>query len=188
MQFHWGIGMSSSKLNNLKMALGVGGRTNKYRVMLTAGGFNQDQRLIDTLVQNVTLPGRSLNDIEVWVQGRLIVVAGDASYEGSWTLTFIDTQDHKVRRSFISWMDYIDDFNNHERYAVNAASYMGTAKVQQLSTIDNTVQVSYILFNIYPKSISDITYNDEQSELIKFDVEFKYTHWVEEGKQENEGV
>jgi len=171
--------MSNSQIDLLKNTLGIGARANKYRVTISGTGkrfsFGKEA---DLLCKSASIPGRSFADIEIWNQGRLTTVAGDAQFDGTWNVTFIDTEDHKIRGQFIDWMDYIDDAVNHSRGAIDHSSYMNDAKLEQLSTVDNSVTASYTLLDIYPKSISDSTMSDDSTDLVEFSVEFNYSNWV----------
>lgn len=168
----------ASVIDNLKLTLGMGARANKYRVVINGVGGGPFGEYIDILAKSTTIPGRSVADIEVWNQGRLTVVAGDASFDGTWSVTFMDTEDHSLRKKFIAWMEYIDSVIKHDREASNHSNYMTTAEVHQLSTVDNSKTASYVFEDIWPKNISDSSLDDSNSELIEFTVEFNYTSWA----------
>ena len=171
--------MGNSQIDSLKKTLGMGARANKYRVTINGTGtsfaFGEEA---DLLCKSASIPGRSFADIEVWNQGRLTIVAGDAQFDGTWTVTFMDTEDHKIRSQFIDWMEYIDSVVNHSRGAVDHNSYMNEAKLQQLSTYDNSVKATYTLLDVYPRSLSDSSMSDDSSDLLEFSVEFNYSSWV----------
>jgi len=173
--------MGNSQIQLLKKTLGIGARSNKYRVTINGNGKNfAVGEMGDILCKNTTLPGRSFADIEVWNQGRLTVVAGDAQYDGTWSCTFLDDEYHKLRTMFINWMEFIDSVVNHSREAVDHSSYMNDAILEQLSTVDNNTTAKYILFDVYPKSLSDSTYSDDSQDLIEFTVEFNFSSWTKE--------
>jgi hypothetical protein len=167
-----------SNLNKLKNALGIGARANRYQVLINSTGkhfaFGEEA---DLLCKSTTIPGRSFADIEVWHKGRLTTIAGDAQYDGTWSCTFLDTEDHTLRKRFIDWMEYIDSVNKHSRTTPDNDSYMSSAVLHQLSTINNNVTSTYKFYDIYPKSISDSSLSDDSSELIEFTIEFNYSSW-----------
>ena len=162
-------------LNELKAQLGLGARTNKYKVAIHSpiGGLEK----VDLFCKTANMPGRSFADISVWVQGRLVTIAGDAQYEGTWSATFMDTEFHSLRKEFLAWMDYIDNVKKHRRITTGAPDYMGVVIIQQLSSVNNKATVQQNLMNAYPKSISEITYSDDNSSIAEFTVEFNYSHW-----------
>jgi len=172
--------MGSSKISSLKSTLGFGARANKYRVIINSVGGGPVGPIVDTLTKSASIPGRSFNEVEIWNQGRLTVVAGDADFSGTWNVTFMDTEDHTMRGKFIDWMEFIDSVKDHARGAADHSSYMTTAELHQLSTVDNASMAVYKFEDLWPKSISDTTMSDDSSDLIEFSVEFNFTFWSKE--------
>lgn len=169
--------MGSGKIDILKNTLGMGARANKYRIIINGVGGGPSGSKADTLAVSTTIPGRAFHDIEVWNQGRLTTIAGDADFSGTWSVTFMDTQDHSLRKEFIAWMEFIDSATKHDREAGDHSSYMTTAEVQQLSTVDNSTTATYTFQDVWPKSISDSSLGDASSEMVEFTVEFNFTTW-----------
>jgi len=164
-------------IDELKSTLGMGARANKYRVIINgvAGGPSGPE--VDTLTKSASVPGRSFNEIEVWNQGRLTVIAGEADFGGTWSVTFMDDEKHTLRGKFIAWMEFIDSVAKHSSDASSHEDYVTTSELHQLSTVDNKPTAKYKFNDIWPKSISDSAMSDESSEMIEFTVEFNYTSW-----------
>lgn len=170
-------------LQKLKSTLGMGARANKYRI--TFGGAPvtlPSGDIIDTLCKGGSIPAKTIGTIEVFSQGRKLMLAGDASFENTWTLTFYNTQDLAIRKAFEDWMTFIDDFENHSRGASNDNnSYMSTGtRVAQLSTNDNsTVTAEYEFHNMFPTNVSAVDLADETNDAVsEFTCDFAYSHWI----------
>jgi len=172
--------MASSKLQELKTTLAMGARGNKYKIMLSAPVGPTDDVLIDTVCKGGSIPAKTIGQIEIWTQGRKLVVAGDATYENAWNLTFWNTQDMALRNAFDKWLMFIDNMEEHSRGATDHVSYMTeTAKVQQLNTSSNEPTATYEFRNLWPTGISAIDLADDQQDTItEFSVDFAYSHWV----------
>lgn len=172
--------MASGKLQELKSALSMGARGNKYRVMLAAPVGPTDDFLIDTVCKGGSIPAKTIGQIEIWTQGRKLVVAGDATYENAWNLTFWNTQDMALRQGFDQWLTFIDDMEGHSRGATDHVSYMTeTANVSQLNTSSNEVTATYEFRNLWPTGISAIDLADDQQDTItEFSVDFAFSHFV----------
>lgn len=173
--------MASDTLQQLKSALSMGARANKYRIMLGAPvGPTGEDVLIDTLGKAGAIPAKTIGQIEIWTQGRKLVVAGDATFENAWNLTFWNTQDHHLRDTFDKWLLYIDDMEAHSRGADTHESYMTeVAKIIQLNTTDNSEMATYEFRNLWPTGISAMDMGDDQQDSItEFSVDFAYSHWV----------
>ena len=169
--------MANSAITSLKSTLGMGARANKYRVNI-AGSGGVTGPFVDILCKSTAIPGRAFHDIAVWNQGRLVNIAGDADFSGTWSCTFMDDEAHTLRGAVIAWMEEIDSSASHSRGVGGHADYMKTATLDQLSTIDNSPTATYIFEDIWPKSISDSSLDDSNGDLIEFTVEFEYTEWV----------
>ena len=172
--------MASSKLQQLKTTLSMGARGNKYRILLTAPTGPTDDFLIDTVGKGGAIPAKTMGQIEIWTQGRKLVVAGDATFENAWALTFWNTQDLALRNAFDQWLLFIDDMEAHSRAATDHVSYMTEkAQIHQLNTTDNSMMAQYEFRNLWPTGISAIDMADDQQDTItEFTVDFAYSHWV----------
>ena len=172
--------MASTPLQMLKTKLGAGARPNRYRVSLSAKVGPTDDVLIDTLCKGSSIPAKTIGTIEVFNQGRKLLLAGDVEFENTWELNFWDTEDHSIRRAFDTWLTYIDDIENHKRsWDKNADYTTEKAKVEQLSTKDNSVKATYEFRNMFPTSIASIEVADESNNTVEeFSVTMTYSHWI----------
>jgi hypothetical protein len=166
-------------LEELKSNLSVGARGNKYKVTMNMPlGTGNGGKSLDVMCKGASIPAKTIGTIEVFNQGRKIVVAGDAEFESSWALTFWATQDHLLRKGFETWLDAIDNFSEHKR-EVSDYTYMTTAQVAQLSTSDNSETAVYEFHNLFPTNISALDLADDANdEILEFEVEFAYSHWI----------
>jgi hypothetical protein len=169
--------MGNFKIDDLKNTLGLGARTNKYQIILNGVGGGPSGEQVNTLAKSASIPGRSFAEVEIWNQGRLTTVAGDADFGGTWSVTFLDDEYHSLRMQFIAWMEYIDSVANHDRAASSHDDYMSTAQMIQLSTVDNSPTITYEFADIWPKTISDTAMSDDSPGMVEFTVEFNYTSW-----------
>ena len=168
----------STNIKKLKGTLGIGARNNNYRVILNSKGSGPDNETVDTLIKSISLPGVSTNDIDIHFQGKKLTIAGDTSFDGTLNITFYDTEEHSLKKSFMNWMVFIDDVKNNKRDANNASEYMTNIVVKQLSSVNDSEKAIYTYYNCYPKSVSELSYSNESTELMEFSIEFNYSHWV----------
>ena len=167
-------------LSELKSALGAGARANKYRVNFSIPsvvGTKSDISQSGALCKSSSFPSKSIGQIEVWNQGRKLVLAGDTAYENAWDLTFYATEDHGLRKDILAWMKAIDDFqvNSHSG---NPVAYMTEMSVEQLDSAGNTT-ATYTFHNIWPQNMSAIEVADETADRItEFTVTFTFSGWV----------
>lgn len=169
-----------STIQNLKSALGAGARPSKYLLhfaqpnVVSAYGNLSEAYL---LCKAVTFPGKTIGQIEAFNQGRKLILPGDTTFANTWTLTFYQTEDHALRRNFISWMQACDNFqaNLHSGDPSQVLAEMGVSQLDSAGNITTT----YTFHNVYPQDLADVSGGaDQQDTLEEFDITFSFTDWV----------
>ena len=165
---------------------GGGARPNLFEVELTTfpsaiTGWDADT--FKYVCKAANLPASTIASIDVPFRGRTFKVAGDRSID-VWTVTVINDEDFKLRRSFEAWMELIAKLDNNLG-ATNPSSYMSNATVHQLgrgSTVnsttnagaDSSILASYNFVDIFPTAVSAIDLSYDSGDTIEeFTVEFQ---------------
>ena len=165
---------------------GGGARPNLFEVELTTfpsaiTGWDADT--FKYICKAANLPASTIASIDVPFRGRTFKVAGDRSID-VWTVTVINDEDFKLRRSFEAWMELIAKLDNNLG-ATNPSSYMSNATVHQLgrgSTVnsttnagaDSSILASYNFVDIFPTAVSAIDLSYDSGDTIEeFTVEFQ---------------
>ena len=178
----------ANKVASLKSAIGAAARPNKYRVNMAVPAAittSSDLSTADTLCKATSFPSVSLGQIEVWTQGRKLVIPGDTTYTNTWTLTFYATEDHALRKDMIAWMRYTDHFQNNE-HSGRPSSVLGELSVQQLDSQGNDT-VTYTFHDVFVQEVGEISLGDDQVDTaMEFDVTFSFTDWVVGGGELND--
>lgn len=170
----------ANKLQELKAALGSAARANKYRVNFSVPASVptvSNLQDADILCKATSFPSATIGQIEVFNQGRKLMLPGDTTYENLWTLTFYNTEDHALRRDMVSWMRSADDFQNNS-HSGNPTSIMGELSVEQLDSKGNPT-AQYTFHNVFVQEVSAVEIGDDQVDTVQeFDVVFSFTDWV----------
>lgn len=170
----------ANRLAELKNALGAGARANKYRVNFAvpaAVPVTSNLQNVDAICKASNFPSMSIGQIEVFNQGRKLIIPGDTAYTNTWNLTFYNTEDHGLRRDMISWMKSADHFQNNS-HSGNPTAVMGELSVEQLDSAGNPT-AKYTFHNVFVQEVSELSVGDDQVDTIQeFDVVFSFTDWV----------
>ena len=170
----------ANKIAELKGAIGAGARPNKYRLNFAvpaAVPVTSDLSKADVLCKAGQFPSTTLGKIDVYNQGRKLVIPGDTSYTNSWTLTLYQSEDHALRRDMISWMKSADDFQANS-HSGNPTAILGELSVEQLDSKGEPT-VKYTFHNVFVEEVGEIAIGDDvQDTLMEFDVTFSFTDWV----------
>jgi hypothetical protein len=146
----------------------------------------EDQQLTNILCKSAALPGSNLGVIEVPFRGRTVKIAGDRTFD-TWTATFFNDKDFKLRSFFEQWANSI---NTHEGNTSplftpnNSDGYMADLGVKQLekdSSEEGSILRAYSLKYCFPTNVSqiDLAY-DSNDQIEEFTVEWQYSYFTAE--------
>jgi len=189
----------ATKISNFISQIGQGVKPNMFYVEIpfpTAGNglkggtiSADDQGLVNLLCKSAALPASQLGVIEVPFRGRTVKIAGDRTFD-TWTATFFNDKDMKIRGLFEQWLEAINthDNNNAPLFTPSVDGSTGYAqllKVKQLeknsSTEPTTAAIlrEYSLHYAFPTNVSqiDLAY-DSNDQIEEFTVEFQYSYWT----------
>ena len=174
----------ANKINQLKSLIGAAARPNKYRVTFDvpavvsyAKGDNNSGKSFDILCKASSFPGMTIGQIEVFNQGRKLIIPGDTSYTNTWTLSFYQSEDHAIRKAMIAWMKRLDHFQGNS-HAGDPTNVMTNLNVEQLDS-DGNATVMYTFHNAFPQEVGEVTLGDDQQDTaMEFDVTFSFTDWT----------
>lgn len=170
-------------LAQLKQALGATARSNKYRINFSipaAVPTKSDLSVADVLCKAASFPSITIGQIEVFNQGRKLVIPGDTSFTTTWAVTFYNTEDHALRKDLISWMVAADHFQKNT-HSGNPNNILGELSVEQLDSAGNAT-VKYTFHNVFVQEMGEITLADDTvDEAGTFDVTFSFSDWTTGG-------
>ena len=146
-----------------------------------------EQELINVMCKSAALPGSNLGVIEVPFRGRTVKIAGDRTFD-TWTATFFNDKDFKLRSFFEQWANSINthDDNTAPLFTPNKSDgYMGELIVKQLekdTTDGGSILRQYTLVHCFPTNVSpiDLAY-DSNDQIEEFTVEWQYTYFTAQG-------
>ena len=171
----------SNKITELKKYIGAGARANKYRVYISFPSVlsipSTVLNSLPVLCKSTSFPSKTIGQIEVFNQGRKLVLPGDTQYQNNWNCTFYNTEEHNIRRAFFEWMKACDHFQANSHSGV-PAELMITMIIAQLDS-DQNETAFYEFHNVFPSEIAEIQVSADQNDQVQeFDVTFTFTDFV----------
>ena len=163
--------------------LGGGARANQFRVTITppAGiAIGLDVRRASFLVRASNLPAQTLGEIVVPFRGRQIYIAGDRTFDDTWSTTFLNDTDFMVRNAMELWMNGINDLADGTGTST-LADYQTDLQVEQLDR-DDTILKTYIFRSAWPTSVAQIDLSSDTADAIEeFEGTWRYQHFEASG-------
>ena len=176
------------KINNFLERVGQGVKPNMFAVDITfpdsIAGAGGDADMINLLCKSAALPASNLGVIEVPFRGRTVKIAGDRTFD-TWTATFINDKEMKIRAYFEQWLAQINshETNNSPLFTPSESDgYTRLLKVKQLEKNESEkgeILRQYDLYFAFPTNVSqiDLAY-DSNDQIEEFTVEFQYSYWT----------
>ena len=158
--------------------LGGGARANQFRVTITQPSISigLDVERTSYLVRGASLPAMTLGEIAVPFRGRSIYIAGDRTFDETWSTTFLNDTDFMIRNAMENWSNGINDLRTATG-VTNPNQYQVDLTVEQLDRDDELLK-SYIFRNAWPTSISAIDLTSDAADAIEeFEVTWRYQHF-----------
>ena len=183
--------MASSNVSSFIQRVGQGVKPNMFMVDVNFPSVlsksADDLETTNIMCKSAALPGSNLGVIEVPFRGRTVKIAGDRTFD-TWTVTFFNDKDFKLRGFFEEWANKINthEANTSELFVPNSSTgYTADLKVKQLEKDDTTtgsVLRQYTLFYCFPTNVSqiDLAY-DSNDQIEEFTVEWQYSYFKAEG-------
>ena len=163
--------------------IGGGARANQYRVTITPPpgiAIGLDVRRTSFLVTASNLPAQTLAEIAIPFRGRSIYIAGDRSFDDTWSTSFINDTDFMIRNAMERWSNGINDLAAGTG-VIAPSDYQTDLTVEHLDR-DDTVLKSYIFRSAWPTSVSAIELTNEAAGAMEtFDVTWRYQHFEASG-------
>ena len=183
--------MASSNVSSFIQRVGQGVKPNMFMVDVNFPSVlsksADDLETTNIMCKSAALPGSNLGVIEVPFRGRTVKIAGDRTFD-TWTVTFFNDKDFKLRAFFEEWANKINthEANTSELFTPNnSTGYTADLKVKQLEKDDTTtgsILRQYTLFYCFPTNVSqiDLAY-DSNDQIEEFTVEWQYSYFKAEG-------
>ena len=170
----------SNKIREIGQVLNSTARSNKYRLSFAwPMSFSGDSTLadVDVICKSATAPQREIGIIEVWNQGRKLVIPGDTAFDNAWAVDFYASENHQMRYDLVKWQVACDNFHKNTHSGKPEMIY-ADLRLEQLDS-NGAVAAQYTLHNCFPTVVGEISYaDDSENTPVEFNCTFSYTDWV----------
>ena len=178
---------STSLIDSFLAEVRVGrvARTNLWEIRLNppvAGETGGDLRRLTLRAESVTWPGINLATAQdVNIYGPVRDVVEGVTYADEIAITFLETENHMVRRFFQKWVEMAyDPVSWNLEYYQDYAS--GSLEIYQLNS-NHVATYGVKLWECYPKNYGPVSYSMEsRNEVVKLSVNFNFRFWTDINK------
>lgn len=173
------------RINEFKGKMPLGGlRTSFFDVQFINPADAAADIVAPFRIKAASMPERALNPIDISYFGRVIKVAGSATYN-DWNVTCYEDEDMKLRNALEAWSHRINaPEQNVRKFGSSALQEYKTDAIVTLypQTGDpengGSVLRKYKFIGIFPTSVGNVSLDWENNNVTTFDVTFAYDYWI----------
>jgi len=150
----------------------VGARANLYKVQVDGLG-----QKLEFTCKTASLPGKTINPIEVKYLSNTIKLGGDATFD-DWTITILADEGYEIRQALLQWQEDIKA--NPDATGMGDTYYFRTATVTQIKRDggDDRGVGKIKLVNIWPTVVDPVELSFDSADTIaEYGVSFSLSHW-----------
>lgn len=123
--------------------------------------------------QTTTLPASNVETVKIELGGVAKQEAGRATYDHTFTATFLETVDYSAYMAFRAWRDFMRSWKN------NTGSDSSAYKINlELDLFDNAGNVSktIILVGAFVTALPEITFESTSSTIVNMGITFSFDY------------
>ena len=169
------------KIDRFKAQMDSLQRGNRYNVaMFGTGDKNTGLAIRGLKCDSASLPGRGFFMQEESEYGPKRAIPHKPQYD-AFDCSFYMTNDHEERELIELWQNTINGFSSgaggfHSRFYDD---YTGVIYLEMLDKYDN-VNYRCMMVEAFPTQLSVVNLGYEQSDILKFNAQFRYRYWQSE--------
>ena len=149
--------------------------------------YSVPSSLITAWIRSTSLPKYEIQKIDIFLQGQPIRIAGPATFDGTWTVTFLLDETHSLRHQLLRWSMLAYDaarmshsspgsYKNNTFYSNAGDLGSGNVAITQVDKRGRPV-AGYTFAGVYPSEIGEVELNQDNGEPSTFQVTFTYDYF-----------
>jgi len=158
---------------------GGGARPNLFEVNIPVpaalGGFQTEARKLTFLCKTASIPGGTIEPVELSYFGRIVKFAGQKTFE-DWETTVINDEDFAVRRFIEVWQEKIMGNATNRSTVVSPQDYSVDASVIQFGKNGDPIR-QYVMRGAWPTTTAAIELDWSTAEPEEFSITWTFDWW-----------
>ena len=138
--------------------------------------------VIQFLGTSTTLPGKTINVVDVPYFGQNFKIPTNAEYGGEWSITCRCDTDLKLKKSIEKWMNKYSDLSQNGGGMKNVPDL--NVRIDLLAHDLKTITDTYILVGCFPTSMGELGLDQSAADPVTIDLGLAFQYWFNEADQD----
>jgi hypothetical protein len=160
----YGLNEFMAQMKNTGLRLG-------YQFQVTVPNLDN----IQFFATSTSLPGKTINPVEVPYFGQNFKIPSNADYGGEWSITTRVDNELSIKKALMKWMN---EFSN---MAKNGG---GNKKITEynvyIDLLDNDLQKitdTYVLVGVFPTSMGELGLDQSAADIVELEISLNFQYW-----------
>lgn len=137
---------------------------------IPGGGDNQK---LTYKCKTTELPASNIEPVKIELHGVAKQEAGRATYDHTFTATFMETVDYATYMTFRRWRDYMRSWKNNS--GSNSAAYKVNLELDVYDNAGNVVQ-TVLMAGAFPTAVGTVNFSGSESTAIEISMTFSFDY------------
>lgn len=129
-----------------------------------------------------TLPGKTLNPVDVPYFGQNFKIPTNADFGGEWSITVRVDNELQIKKALKTWMDEFSDLSKNGGGNKKITDY--NVRIDLLDNDLQTITDTYILAGCWPTSMGELSLDQSAADVVTMDVGLAFQYWYNEDDED----
>jgi len=127
---------------------------------------------------STSLPGKTLNPVDIPYFGQNFKIATNADYGGEWAINVRVDNELVIKKALLKWMNEFSDLSKNGGGNKKITSY--NVRIDLLDNDLQTITDTYILAGVFPSSMGELGLDQSAADVVAMDIALAFQYWYNE--------
>ena len=164
-------------LSNFYQGMKTTGLRLGYEFQVTVPELNN----IQFLAASTTLPGKTINPVDVPYFGQNFKIPTNADYGGEWSISCRCDADLKLKKDMEKWMNQYSDLSKNGGGFKNIPD--NNVRIDLLDHDLKTITKTYVLVGVWPTNVGELAFDQATAEIVTIELGMVFQYWYDEADE-----
>jgi hypothetical protein len=133
---------------------------------------------IQFFATSTSLPGKTINPVDVPYFGQNFKIPTNADYGGEWSINVRVDNELSIKKALMKWMDEFSDLSKNGGGNKKVTDY--NVRIDLLDNDLQTITDTYVLVGCFPSSMGELGLDQSAADVVAMDISLNFQYWYNE--------
>jgi hypothetical protein len=125
-----------------------------------------------------SLPGKTINPVEVPYFGQNFKIPTNADYGGEWSITVRVDNELSIKKALMKWMNEFSDMSKNGGGNKKVTDY--NVRIDLLDNDLQTITDTYVLVGVFPTTMGELGLDQSAADVVELEIALNFQYWYNE--------